>query len=428
VTGSQLHASSRGNSIKDFVKRAQAALLALLAFAALALPATAGPRDKLDRIEGRRESVRHGIARAGARADDLRARIARLDRRASSLQERVAALDAEIAELDSRIDKVSKQLQEARERFNRLTHELMGAEDRLSERIKLFQKRAVDSYMAGTEGYVEGILSAESFADLSDRYQYFESTLDADADLIEEIERLRAEIADQREQVEREKERIAAAKESLEADRARVAEIRAEKKQALVEQRRLIGAKQELLQGQIARRSELLALEQELTDESERIEDLIAGRAAAREAAQEEAASPPSQSAASTGGQLGWPASGPVTSGFGLRVHPIFGTTRMHTGLDIGAGYGSAVGAAESGTVTFTGVMSGYGNVVIVDHGGGLSTTYNHLSGFSVSTGQSVSRGQQVGSVGCTGYCTGPHLHFEVRVGGNPVDPMPYLQ
>jgi murein DD-endopeptidase MepM/ murein hydrolase activator NlpD len=116
-----------------------------------------------------------------------------------------------------------------------------------------------------------------------------------------------------------------------------------------------------------------------------------------------------------------------VTSGFGYRIHPIFGTRRLHTGVDIGAPYGATVSACDSGTVAFAGVMSGYGNVIAIDHGGGFATTYNHLSGFAVQPGQSVSRGQSMGYVGCTGYCTGPHLHFEVRINGNPVDPMPYL-
>ena len=109
-------------------------------------------------------------------------------------------------------------------------------------------------------------------------------------------------------------------------------------------------------------------------------------------------------------------------------MHPIFGDRRLHTGIDIGAPYGAPVWAADNGTVTYAGVMSGYGNVIVVDHGGGLATTYNHLSAFAVGTGQAVGRGQQVGNVGCSGYCTGPHLHFEVRINGTPVDPMPYLQ
>jgi murein DD-endopeptidase MepM/ murein hydrolase activator NlpD len=100
----------------------------------------------------------------------------------------------------------------------------------------------------------------------------------------------------------------------------------------------------------------------------------------------------------------------------------------LHTGLDIGAPYGAPVVAAGSGVVVYAGVMSGYGNVIAIDHGNGLATTYNHLSAFYVGTGQRVSRGTQIGAVGCTGYCTGPHLHFEVRVNGSPVDPMPYLQ
>jgi murein DD-endopeptidase MepM/ murein hydrolase activator NlpD len=116
-----------------------------------------------------------------------------------------------------------------------------------------------------------------------------------------------------------------------------------------------------------------------------------------------------------------------VVSPFGWRIHPIFHDRRLHTGIDIGAPYGATVVSGDSGTVVFAGVMSGYGNVVLIDHGDGFATMYAHLSAYSVGYGSVVGRGVPIANVGCTGFCTGPHLHFEVRINGTPVDPMPYL-
>ena len=124
---------------------------------------------------------------------------------------------------------------------------------------------------------------------------------------------------------------------------------------------------------------------------------------------------------------LQFPADGPVTSGFGPRLHPIFHTMRIHTGIDIGASYGASVHASASGVVVVAGTASGYGNAVVIDHGGGIATLYGHLSRFRVKVGQTVAAGETVGAVGDTGNSTGAHLHFEVRVRGVPVDPMPYL-
>ncbi|HEV3400511.1 MAG TPA: M23 family metallopeptidase [Acidimicrobiales bacterium] len=124
--------------------------------------------------------------------------------------------------------------------------------------------------------------------------------------------------------------------------------------------------------------------------------------------------------AASSGGLI-WPASGPVNSPFG----PRWG--RMHTGIDIGAPSGAAIRAAKGGTVISAGYNGGYGLAVVIDHGGGLTTLYGHASSISVGDGASVSQGQTIAAVGCTGSCTGPHLHFETRVGGNPQNPMNYL-
>lgn len=127
------------------------------------------------------------------------------------------------------------------------------------------------------------------------------------------------------------------------------------------------------------------------------------------------------------GGRMATPAGGPITSGFGYRNHPILRRRKMHNGLDFGSGYGSTVRAAADGTVIIAGYGNGYGNRIIIDHGSGISTLYGHLSRIRVSSGTKVKRGQAIGNVGSTGLSTGPHLHFEVRRNGNPVNPRAYL-
>ncbi|MCX6372704.1 MAG: M23 family metallopeptidase [Actinobacteria bacterium] len=123
-----------------------------------------------------------------------------------------------------------------------------------------------------------------------------------------------------------------------------------------------------------------------------------------------------------------WPVNASVGSPFGWRIHPILGYRKFHTGIDLGVAYGTPIHAADSGTVIYATWMGGYGNVIIIDHGRGISTLYAHQSSLAVGTGTRVVRGQVIGYVGSTGFSTGPHLHFEVRVNGNPVDPMGYLR
>jgi murein DD-endopeptidase MepM/ murein hydrolase activator NlpD len=120
-------------------------------------------------------------------------------------------------------------------------------------------------------------------------------------------------------------------------------------------------------------------------------------------------------------GQLIWPVSGPVVSGFGMRWG------RLHAGVDIAVPAGTGIRAADSGQVVLAAWTGGYGNYVCIQHNGSLSTCYAHLSSYAVSSGAAVSQGQVIGSVGCTGHCFGDHLHFETRVNGSPVDPMGYL-
>ncbi|MCE1248279.1 MAG: peptidoglycan DD-metalloendopeptidase family protein [Firmicutes bacterium] len=127
-------------------------------------------------------------------------------------------------------------------------------------------------------------------------------------------------------------------------------------------------------------------------------------------------------------GNMAWPSSAPLTSDYGWRIHPVLGYSRFHTGIDLGACYGSTIKSTDSGTVIYSGWCGGYGNTVMIDHGRGVSTLYAHCSQIFVSNGQGVSKGQSVAAVGSTGMSTGPHLHFEVRVNGVPVSPWGYLK
>lgn len=126
-------------------------------------------------------------------------------------------------------------------------------------------------------------------------------------------------------------------------------------------------------------------------------------------------------------GAFMWPCSGPITSYYGWRTHPIFRTKRYHSGMDIAVDTGTPIHAAASGTVIYSGWMGGYGYCVMISHGGGLVSLYGHNSSLAVGEGQRVSQGQVIAYAGSTGYSTGPHCHFEVRVHGEVTDPLNYL-
>jgi murein DD-endopeptidase MepM/ murein hydrolase activator NlpD len=215
---------------------------------------------------------------------------------------------------------------------------------------------------------------------------------------------------------------------ATEAVRVRVDEQRTVQQRLLADRTALASArasKQETLAG-------VNEHEREVRHEVEGLARASASLAAAIRSAQARAAPPSSGGAAagssssgSTGGVSSrgfiWPVSGAVTSGFGWRWG------RMHEGIDIAAPSGTPIRAAAAGTVIYSGWMSGYGNLVVVDHGGGLATAYAHMSSIAAGSGSGVVQGQTLGYVGCTGHCFGDHLHFEVRQNGSPVDPMGYL-
>lgn len=394
-------------------RRACLALLLAVFACAASLPAAAGPEERLeanriqqDRLDERQDAL---ARREGA----LSRRVAVLDRRRARVESQVKALDQHLDRLDSRIFATRNELSNAQIELTGLMEKLVDIQAELVFANGILEERARALYVAGPTAYIDTFLASESFGELHERYAYYKAALRTDAELVEDIEALRTKTESSRNLVEAHKNSIARRKLQLELDRKEVLAIRAERAKVLAERRAIVDAKGALLAKVHGHQARLRDLERQLEAESDRLSWILAGS---------------STGAPLAGGQFMWPANGPLTSGFGMRVHPIFGDTRMHTGIDIGASYGSSVFAAGAGSVVYTGTLGGYGNVVVIDHGGGLGTTYNHLSAFSVSEGSTVAAGDPVGAVGCTGYCTGPHLHFEVRVNGNPVDPMPYLR
>ena len=359
-----------------------------------------------------------------------------------SIQQQVNQQNAAKADAETVIGSVSEQLRQIEEQLRQATAELgtikeqrvavenditlnerqlAEAQKRLEGRESVFYKRVRDIYINGRLSYLDVVIGSKDFSDFANRLEVLKRIIDSDITLINEIKKERADIE--------------AHKQKLEADRAKLVEL---EKAALAKQAEIEQKKAErnvvLQKAQNDRATAMQAIE-ELNASSAQVSAMLKERQAARAAAAAAAAAA-AQSSGGQGasdnwvqgtGQLGWPVSGEITSPYGYRVHPIWGTTIYHSGIDIGVDEGTPVHAADGGVVVWSGWMGGYGYAVVIDHGNGLSTLYGHNSELAVDEGQSVAKGQVISYAGSTGNSTGPHVHFEVRVNGDSVDPMGYL-
>ena len=295
--------------------------------------------------------------------------------------------------------------------------ELKAAQARLQSREKVFYKRVRDIYINGRLSYLDVVVGSKDFSDFANRMEMLKRILQSDMDLINTIKT--------------EREEIASKKAKLEEDRAKVLELEkvAQEKQNLINQKK--AERQAVLERAMNDRDTAERAYNELMASSASITAMLQQRAAERAAAAAAAASQGGGGGGATwvqgSGQLAAPVVAPITSDFGWRIHPIYGTRRLHAGTDFGVDEGTPVHAADGGVVVEAGWISGYGYTVIIDHGNGMSTLYAHNSEVAVSPGQTVSKGQVVSYSGNTGGSTGPHLHFEVRINGEPTDPMGYL-
>lgn len=332
-------------------------------------------------------------------------------------------IQADLDAANARLQSIQMKQAEINAQIAQTQNEIVKMEAYLKTRQDVLNRRVRAIYMHGQLNYLEVILGANSFSDFANRVELLKRVIRSDYNLILEIQKQKAAIEAKKAQLEEDKRQLDALAAEAEKTRQEIAKKKAEQ--------------QKVLDAAKSNKAAAAQMEQDLNAQLASVRNLIqqrlAAAEAARQAAQQQAASDDEGGGGSDDnyvqgtGAMGWPCSGPITSPFGYRTHPIFGTTIFHAGIDIGVDYGTPIHAADSGVVVYSGWISGYGNAVIIDHGGGISTLYGHNQSLAVSEGQSVSKGSVIAYAGSTGNSTGPHCHFEVDVNGSPVNPMGYL-
>ena len=390
-------------------------LLVVAALVAVcATPASGGVAGRKQAIDSRLARVQAKIAWAQERERTLAGQIAEVNGQIRGLAQQVGVVSTELGPLErdlalhkEKLDRLTELFQVQTQRFHFYRREYEALIDRLGNRL-------VDLYERGEPSALEVVFESKSVTDLIDQAQVVESLGAQDTSIASQVGSAKERVKAQREHTKRFRSLVAA---ELRTIAVRTNQVRALRDRLLASQNQLAAAranKRDALQNVKESKAEFL-------HEAAGLQAASASLAAQIRSAQSTSSySAPSDTTPSAAGFI-WPVNGPVTSGFGMRWG------RMHEGIDIGVGYGTPIHAAAAGRVVYAGWMSGYGNLVAIDHGGGISTAYGHQSSLAVSVGQIVAQGETIGYVGCTGHCFGPHLHFEVRINGAPVDPLGYL-
>jgi murein DD-endopeptidase MepM/ murein hydrolase activator NlpD len=386
------------------------AAIAASAGALLALVPVQSGAESLSSIQGRLESARGKLERVHAREQVLTTDIAALSTRIRSLERQVGALRRREVRVESTLEVKRAQLARAQTRYQREHARYLRLRRKLSRAQRVLAARLVEIYKADQPDLVTVILESDGFRDLLERADYLSRIGEQDSAIVSRVRELKRQSALKRRLLLELKRRAQAAVTVIQAQQRELARTRAA---AAARGDELAGARRE-------KQGALAATRETGKELQEHISALEA--ASAQVTAQLRGAGPlPAGPIRRGSGGFIWPVNGPVTSGFGMRWG------RLHAGVDISAPAGTPIRAAGAGGVAMAGWMGGYGQYTCIQHGGGLATCYAHQSSIGVGVGASVSQGQVIGAVGCTGHCYGNHLHFEVRVNGSPVDPMGYL-
>jgi murein DD-endopeptidase MepM/ murein hydrolase activator NlpD len=366
-------------------------------------------RENLDAAEVERAEAFEAVLRA---QDELEA----VERSLAAAEERLAELTGQLAAAEEALAGAVDRLERAVREFQSATKRLMRSQEALDRHLAELHTQIAAAYVYGGSNTtylaaaVDGISNSSSVTDYLTTLDKLHVGTERKNEIVDQVERLVAEVAARREEVERHrKQRMAEERDAREARDLMVA----------------LTDEQEAVVAQIAeQRAEREVLLAQLEDEQEAAEALVEQLVAESEALSAELAKYRWHAGAPGAGGLLWPTDGRVTSTFGPRQHPILDIKRLHAGIDIPAPTGQPVVAAAGGKVVSAGTRGGYGLTVVIAHGGGISTVSAHLSRLDVKTGQEVREGDLIGAIGSTGLSTGPHLHFEIRRNGIPVDPL----
>ena len=346
-------------------------------------------RAELDQVQQKMQEMAEKKAAAREKAEEASAK---LSQATSSLN----ALQAEARELQSKSDELQGRIDE-----NKAQLEKKQAE--VEQRKGIYKQRLRDIYINGQVNYLDVLLGAKDFSDFSSRMYLLQRIIRSDLGLMKQMQKDAEEIAARKEKLDAQMQEIKTTQNQLAAKTAKVEKLRNQRAAML---------------------SEAEAEEQQSQDEYERLL-AVSEQIAAMLRNMENNGTVAQEPVASS--NYIWPCNGVITSPFGWRTHPIFGTAKYHSGLDIGVDYGTPILATNSGTVVYSDWLGGYGYAVMIDHGGGLVSLYAHNQSLNVYEGQYVEKGTCIAYAGSTGYSTGPHCHFEMRLHGEVVDPMGYL-
>ena len=324
----------------------------------------------------------------------------------------VKEVEGQLRSALSELDNLNTKLSEAKSEVDKATiemvlkeEELKRIEDELKEKIRILNDRVAAIYKNGNSNILEILLKAEDFLDFISKLKLMNLFAEQDTQNILEVKEkktatigIKKSIIDLRE------------KQKEYEDKVKQLVIQAEQKAR--ERDDICNEKKNLLTRTTANKNALIKMEKQLEIQEAEVTRILESY----------------KYGTAPSGKFAWPVAARIISGFGNRYHPIFGYNRFHSGIDLAAPYGTLVKAADGGQVVQAGYFGGYGYSVMLYHGGGFATWYAHLSSINVSMGQFVQRGQVIGLVGSTGWTTGPHLHFEVRINGAPQDPRAYLE